>query len=323
MSKLNKISERSFYGKVLLFGEYSIIQGGKALMIPFPAFSGSLDFVHSQHSAGNNAEVKSNQSLQKFHHYLKIHQDHSLMVFPLDTDRLREDVNNGLFFRSDIPQGYGLGSSGALVAAIISEYNHEISDMRGSGMEMSQSIASNLKAQLAFMESFFHGSSSGLDPMGSLLGRPFVYSVDDGFSYPARPIMGSVMQKQVFLVDTGQTRDTLSLVSWFKEQVEERNINADILKEINNEIIEAVVKKNNSRFDDFLAQLSIFQKDILHPMIPPHVHEIWDEGIQCKQWTLKLCGSGGGGYMLGFTSHWHAVEEIFAENGFKVIPVTV
>ena len=37
-------------------------------------------------------------------------------------EKLNADIADGMYFDSSIPQGYGVGSSGALVAAIYSEY---------------------------------------------------------------------------------------------------------------------------------------------------------------------------------------------------------
>jgi mevalonate kinase len=37
------------------------------------------------------------------------------------------------------------------------------------------------------------------------------------------------------------------------------------------------------------------------PMIPEQFHAIWQNGIDTNDYYLKLCGSGGGGYILGFT----------------------
>jgi mevalonate kinase len=39
------------------------------------------------------------------------------------------------------------------------------------------------------------------------------------------------------------------------------------------------------------------------PMIPEQFHAIWQKGIDTNDYYLKLCGSGGGGYILGFTRH--------------------
>ena len=39
-----------------------------------------------------------------------------------DFDKLDSDLQNGMYFDSSIPQGYGVGSSGALVAAFYDRY---------------------------------------------------------------------------------------------------------------------------------------------------------------------------------------------------------
>ncbi len=104
-----------FYSKILLFGEYGIIKDSKGLSIPYNFYNGALKMED------NPSEVaqQSNQSLQRFADYLsKI--DHSLVVF--DIQSLNKDVKAGMYFDSSIPQGYGVGSSGALVAAIYDKY---------------------------------------------------------------------------------------------------------------------------------------------------------------------------------------------------------
>ena len=39
-------------------------------------------------------------------------------------------------------------------------------------------------------------------------------------------------------------------------------------------------------------------------MIPSAFHKIWEQGIQTNDYYLKLCGSGGGGYILGFAQDY-------------------
>ena len=45
-------------------------------------------------------------------------------------------------------------------------------------------------------------------------------------------------------------------------------------------------------------------------MIPESFHQLWQKGIETNDYYLKLCGSGGGGFILGFTQdfekalHW-------------------
>ena len=49
-------------------------------------------------------------------------------------------------------------------------------------------------------------------------------------------------------------------------------------------------------------------------MIPQQFHELWKKGIETNDYYLKLCGSGGGGYILGFTED---IEK--ANNHLKII----
>jgi len=101
---------RNFYpGKILLYGEYSIVLKNKALAIPLISQSGSWEHV-------NGAD---NISLFGWLEYLK--------KLPQATDynlvHFEEELNRGLFFESTIPQGYGAGSSGALVAAFYAHFS--------------------------------------------------------------------------------------------------------------------------------------------------------------------------------------------------------
>jgi mevalonate kinase len=57
--------------------------------------------------------------LKRYVTYLK-NLNPELVTFDIDT--LENDVNVGMYFDSSIPQGYGVGSSGALVAAIYDKY---------------------------------------------------------------------------------------------------------------------------------------------------------------------------------------------------------
>jgi len=45
------------------------------------------------------------------------------------------------------------------------------------------------------------------------------------------------------------------------------------------------------------------------PMIPVAFHKVWEHGINTNDYYLKLCGSGGGGYILGFTEDYEKAKE--------------
>ena len=98
-----------FYSKILLFGEYGIIKNSKGLSIPYNFFKGGL----KTGSLNDKNQIQSNHNLLKFRDYL-LNIDHKIVTF--DFDKLDSDLRNGMYFDSSIPQGYGVGSSGALVA---------------------------------------------------------------------------------------------------------------------------------------------------------------------------------------------------------------
>src|SRR4051812_8033102 len=101
-----------FYSKILLFGEYGIIKDSKGLSIPYNFYNGAL----KSDGNGSTEAVKSNGNLSRFVSYLEQMQSEQPELVKFDLDSLKSDVTNGMYFDSSIPQGYGVGSSGALVA---------------------------------------------------------------------------------------------------------------------------------------------------------------------------------------------------------------
>ena len=101
-----------FYSKILLFGEYGIIEDSKGLSIPYNFFNGALKI--SDYSSEESK--KSNSILRHFSDYLKT------IDINLDLNSLDKHIEKGMYFDSSIPRGYGIGSSGALVAAVYDKY---------------------------------------------------------------------------------------------------------------------------------------------------------------------------------------------------------
>ena len=54
-------------------------------------------------------------------------------------------------------------------------------------------------------------------------------------------------------------------------------------------------------------------------MIPERHKDIWLEGINSNSYFLKLCGSGGGGYFLGFTQNWTEVQIKLSDYDLKEV----
>ena len=69
------IKESLYYGKILLFGEYGIIQDSMGLSIPFNDYNGK--FLYSEKPSKEN--TKSNNQLNLFlQHLLNLQSDNSL-----------------------------------------------------------------------------------------------------------------------------------------------------------------------------------------------------------------------------------------------------
>ena len=206
-----------------------------------------------------------------------------------------------MYFDSSIPQGYGVGSSGALVAAIYDKYAiQKITVLENLTRE--KLLA--LKNIFASMESFFHGKSSGLDPLNSYLSLPIlINSTEDieSANIPSQTIDG---KGAVFLLDTGIVGETAPMVHIFMEKMKQegfRNMLKNQFVKHTDACVHDFLKGDvNSLFSN-VKQLSKVVLDNFKPMIPKAFQSLWKKGIETNAYYLKLCGSGGGGYMLGFT----------------------
>ena len=289
-----------FYAKILLFGEYGIIKDSKGLAIPFNSYKGALK------SAKNltGEALKSNQSLLKYYHYLA-DINSSLVSFDLAT--LKEDIDNGLYFDSSIPQGYGVGSSGALVASIYDKYaNEKITVLEN----LTRDKLLILKQVFSLMESFFHGKSSGLDPLNSYLSLPILINSKENIE-PA----GIPSQKEgkgaVFLLDSEQIGETEPMVNIFMNKMKNEGFRKMISEEFatyTDACIEDFLKGNVSSLFGNVKKLSKVVLTNFKPMIPNAFHKVWEKGLQTNDYYLKLCGSGGGGYILGFTEDFEKAK---------------
>lgn len=289
-----------FYAKILLFGEYGIIKDSKGLAIPYNSFNGALksDLIVTEKAK------KSNENLLKFYNYLK---KISTDLVSFDLQSLKEDIDNGMYFDSSIPQGYGVGSSGALVASIYDKYAKEKITVLEN---LTRDKLLKLKQVFSLMESFFHGKSSGLDPLNSYLSLPILINSKNHIEPTGIP-----SQKEgkgaVFLLDSEQIGETEPMVNIFMNKMK----NEGFRKMVNEEF----AKYTDACIEDFLhgnvtslfGNVKKLSKIVLanfKPMIPVAFHKIWAQGIQTNDYYLKLCGSGGGGYILGFTEDFEKTK---------------
>jgi mevalonate kinase len=218
-----------------------------------------------------------------------------------DLAALQKDVASGMYFDSSIPQGYGVGSSGALVAAIYDKYaQNKITVLEN----LTREKLLQLKTIFGQMESFFHGKSSGLDPLNSYLSIPILINSQDNIEATGIPTQSLTGKGAVFLLDSGIVGETAPMVNIFMENLKDQGFRTMLKTQF--------IKHTDACVENFLGgdMKSLFEntkklsKVVLSnfkPMIPEQFHGIWQKGIDTNDYYLKLCGSGGGGYILGFT----------------------
>lgn len=296
-----------FYAKILLFGEYGIIEDSKGLTIPYNSYKGCFTFEPTSESQ------LSNESLRKFSIYLEEN-------FPDDFDfhSMKSDIENGVHFDSTIPQGYGVGSSGALVAAVYERYaKHKIQTEKG----ISKEIIAGLKETFSKMESFFHGKSSGIDPLICYLNLPLLIESKTDISTIGLPAEKNG-KGAIFLVNSGSPGETAPMVQIFFEKLKQEGFRKTLKEEFinyNNACIDAFVKGDVNPLFANLKKLSTWAFLHFKPMIPKRLLDAWQYGIQTNCYYLKLCGSGGGGYILGFTKDYESAKNHLKDFDLELI----
>ncbi|MCF8365476.1 MAG: hypothetical protein K9H16_06825 [Bacteroidales bacterium] len=313
--------EGVFYAKILLFGEYSIMCDSMALTVPYTHFRGELSFINEDKYTDLKFAEDSNQSLRDFLVNLERLKSQNDLLFDLDLTGLRKDIEAGMYFESSIPQGFGVGSSGALVAAIYEAY---ALDRITQGDHLSRQDFNMLKRIFAQMESFFHGVSSGMDPLNSYIRNPLLIKPDHHIESVGIPREFS-KDGGIFLINTGKPGKTGPLVSLFFDQCKQESFKKLILEEMipfTNRSIEAIIKGEFKEFFLNLKLLSKFLLSNLKPMIPAAFLDIWKLGIDSGTYYLKLCGSGGGGFLLGFAEDLEKAKLLLLTQNVEIIPVS-
>jgi mevalonate kinase len=277
-----------------------------ALSIPFSRYRGRFEWANN---ASSKKESKiSNDRIRRFFKYIVNIESSKILSFSLNIDQLEKDIDAGLYFKSNIPNGYGLGSSGALVAAMFDRY---VIQTKLPDVSTPDGLL-KLKKYFALLESYFHGQSSGLDPLISYLNKPLLVSGAeeiDTITLKWKPYKGP---GAVFLIDSGAPGETQPLVNQFAEKYNEHSyrnmINHTFIPIVNN-AIQSYVDTDNEKLIYYSRQISSFQASYFEGMIPDSINKVWQIGLDTNAYSLKLCGSGGGGMMLGFTHDMKAAEK--------------
>jgi len=282
----SKISHKIFHSKILLFGEHIINKGAMGLATPVEHYHGLFKFGELK----DKQVRESNNSLELFANYIIHHEE---IGSQYDTNKFLEDIENGLYFDSNIPQGYGLGSSGALVAAVYYQYQR---------FKKRNYTVSGLKDELAKLESYFHGKSSGLDAIVCYLNKAVLLN-DGEVSKTFELAKTNEAALKVFLVNTHLVRSTSTYVNLFLEKCRDKNFMSVVEKSLiptTNIAIESFMDKKYSALMNSMKLISQLHYDLLPEFIPSQFREVWKEGLRNNEYHLKICGAGGGGFIIGF-----------------------
>jgi len=264
--------EKRYNAKLLLFGEYSILHGSKAFSFPLASYS------------ANWAKKDVPEGL------LAAFIDHATETLGdvLDIKRMRDEHAQGLYLDSNIPYGYGLGSSGSLVAAFLDRYLYSKEDSLQS-----------LKLKTAKLESFFHGKSSGTDPLISYFNYPLVFHDDGNIELVSREL--SIDPFHIYLLDSGVKRETSVLVKQYLAKYETDSSfrdNMNNMAMLNDSIINKALDASAPDLMQELNTLSALQYAHMQDMILDSINPHWKTSLAQDTYAFKLCGAGGGGFYL-------------------------
>jgi mevalonate kinase len=278
--KKNMAQINAYYpAKLLLFGEYTVLNGSQALAVPLHQWQGKW-------VQGSNRKEFRNQDLSNYVTWLKKND-----LINTEMERaIASDFENGWDYSSSIPQGYGVGSSGAFVAAIYDRYFSASDDIN------------EIHSTMARMEGYFHGASSGLDPLISYTNKA-VYK-DEENRYHSIHDPGWPEGYRIYLLDSGTGRETGPLVQTYKAKLKVDNF-AEVIERQFIPMVEHALHfylaGENKLLEETLSVISQFQREHFTEMIPELVRKQWDELVAMPGVYVKLCGAGGGGYFLVIT----------------------
>lgn len=288
-----------FPAKVMLAGEYGVIVGGSALSIPFEKFSTWPRLIKEASGKQKEAAAASSKSLQKIFAFLE--------TLPVNSFNAR--LNKTLFaehlceiwYDSTIPNEYGVGSSGAITAAIYKQFFEATGHL----------TLEQQRADLGMIESYYHGKSSGVDALTCYRKTPLYFKEDGSIEEVTLDMSALPMGYRFFLLDSHVKYETGPLVEHFRMRMKDDEYNALIREEylpMNQKFIESLLGLRDVNPGLLFRVISDFQYAHFRKMIPDSMLDNWIDGQVGNEYYIKLNGSGGG-YMMGIC-HYTANDSL-------------
>jgi mevalonate kinase len=154
------------------------------------------------------------------------------------------------------------------------------------------------------------------------LSIPILINSKDNIEATGIPSQNTQGKGAVFLIDSGIVGETAPMVNIFMENLKDKGFRKMLQEQF--------VKYTDACVENFLGgdKKSLFSntkklsKVVLNnfkPMIPEQFHHVWQKGIDTDDYYLKLCGSGGGGYILGFTQDLEKAQQSLKDYKLEVV----
>ena len=213
-------------------------------------------------------EKKNKDSQKKILEFIEYLKKKVKNLPDLDWLSINKDKKNNLFFESNITQGYGLGSSGALVAAF---YDRYVKDKISSEEKLTKNKLQKLKNIFSEMESYYHGESSGIDPLNCYLGLPILIKSQNEIQVTKMPEENALGYGGIFILDSGTSSDTSSMVSLFFKKMEDENFNYMMKKQFIKYSKTCINEFLNGNINSMFNSIKILSEVTLNnfqPMIP-------------------------------------------------------
>jgi mevalonate kinase len=126
----------------------------------------------------------------------------------------------------------------------------------------------------------------------------------------------------IFLINTKRPRKTEPLVNLFLEKCSNKHFDdlcENELTPITNECIANFLDHDLEKLEHNFKRLSKFQYEHFQGMIPKLYRDEWLKGIESNQFYFKLCGAGGGGFLMGITRDFSKVKKILDGHELRLI----
>ena len=270
--------------KILVFGEYTTLLGGDSIAIPLFNYTG-----YWSHTIDDNKSLQLQKDFSDLVTFLESKYYQKKEILPLDFDFLFNELERNIFFKSDIPIGYGLGSSGALVAGLYDRFSIPT--------EIPEDWDKLLK-QLSLIESFYHGKSSGFDPLVSYIQLPLA-KISNNLSAPKLDLQ--YVTQYIYLFDSKQERRTTPLVEKFYSELSKDSFKKIVVNELIplvNTTIQLLLKGEVKSLYKSWKIISKLQLQSFIEFIPENLTPLWEQSLKENNFSFKLCGAGGGGMFL-------------------------